>query len=101
MGVDWSTLEDDARSTDLSARAGAVIRGQAELERFMGASGWSRQDGESLYQLLIRARKQRNIDWISDDIGWAGSSVPAIRRPTARPSHGINTTPEPPLQPRT
>jgi len=71
MSVDWSSLEEAARSPDPNARAGAIIRAQSELERFVTASGWQREGGESLYQLLVRVRKQTNTPWISDDIGWA------------------------------
>ncbi|MEL6343429.1 MAG: discoidin domain-containing protein [Myxococcota bacterium] len=70
MSVQWSSLHHSAQG-DESARAGAIIRGQAELERFLNASGYPRQDGESLYQLLVRARQQAGADWISEDIGWA------------------------------
>lgn len=87
MAVDWSTLNEAARSPDPNARAGAIIRAQAELERFMTAEGWQREDGESLYQLLVRARKTTNTAWISDDIGWAIKLRNAVAHEGAQPNN--------------
>lgn len=87
MAIDWSTLNEAARSPDPNARAGAIIRGQAELERFMTAQGWQREDGESLYQLLVRARKSTKTAWISDDIGWAIKLRNAVAHDGAQPNN--------------